>query len=167
MITVIDRGRPHGFTFDDILKYHGPLAPGGVAHAYKVMERAFPALNSGMPLERRDIRIETSFAGPGARDAFEMVTRAVTGERYRVDPDVGTAFASEGYRQRYVFRLSYGDRVATAILRSGHVRDEFLALGAKKDRSKDEEIHLAWLKEEMTERLMKLDSIAVYDLIVS
>lgn len=165
MITVIDGGRPHSFTFDDILNYHGPLAPGGVAHAYKVMERLFPALNGGGPIERRKIQIETSFAGPGARDAFEMVTRTVTGDRYRVASEVGAPFADVGYRQRYVFRATYGEVSATVILRPGHVRDEFLALGAVKNRSKDEEIHLAWLKQEMADRLMKLDATAVYDLV--
>ena len=68
------------------MRYHGPSSPGGAAHAFKVLERALPLLDPDAPCERREIVVETAFGGPGARDVFEMVTRAVTGERFRVDP---------------------------------------------------------------------------------
>lgn len=165
MITVLDGGRPHEFSFDEMLKYHGPVAPGGVAHAYKVLERAFGVLSPHTPPQRREIRFETSFGGPGARDAFEMVTRAVTGDRYLVDPKFGAAFTDVGHRNRYVFKVFHGDDSVTLMLRPGLVREEFLNLGAKKDRTSDENIHLAWLKDEMTARLMKLHATAVYDVL--
>ena len=85
-ITVAENGRPIAFTFADIMRYHGFGFPGGVAHAFKVMQRAFPLFDSGAAPERADLSMETPFPGPGARDAFEMVTRMVTGGRYRVDP---------------------------------------------------------------------------------
>jgi hypothetical protein len=44
-IDVIDRGQPISFSFEDVLKYHGPGSPGGVAHAFKVLERALPLLD--------------------------------------------------------------------------------------------------------------------------
>jgi len=165
MLTVLDNGRPHVFTFDEMLNYHGPVAPGGVAHAYKVMERAFARLCPHIPPTRQNIRIETSFGGPGARDAFEVVTRVVTGDRYTVDPAYGAPFTDVGHRNRYVFRIFHGDDMVTLMLRKGLVREEFLAFSAKKDRSADENIHLAWLKDEMTARLMKLHASAVYDII--
>lgn len=165
MLTVLDGGHPLQFSFDDLLKYHGSGSPGGVAHAYQVMQRAFAYLCPNIPPIRQDIRIETSFAGPGARDAFEMVTRGVTGGRYTVDPAYGTRFGDVGHRNRYVFCLFHQDKTVTLMLRPGLVREEFLALGAKQNRSYDEEIHLAWLKREMTERLMKLHASAVYDII--
>lgn len=165
MIIVLDGGRPHEFSFDEMLKYHGPIAPGGVAHAYKVLERAFCLLSPHTPPQRREIRIETSFGGPGARDAFEMVTRVVTGDRYTVDPTIGTPYSDVGHRNRYIFRVFHGQDKVTLMLRPGLVREEFLALGAKKDRSSDENIHLAWLKDEMTARLMKLHASAVYDVL--
>jgi hypothetical protein len=86
-IVVVERGEPIAFSFADLMKYHGPGSPGGVAHAFKVMERALPLLDPEGPPERRAISIETAFAGPGARDAFEMVTRAVTEERYAIVPE--------------------------------------------------------------------------------
>ncbi|NKQ40599.1 MAG: hypothetical protein HF962_03415 [Sulfurovum sp.] len=167
MLTVLDHGREYSFTFEEMLKYHGPIAPGGVAHAYKVMERAFAHLCPNTPPSRHDIRIETSFGGPGARDAFEVITRAVTSERYIVDKKFAKPFVNFGYRSRYIFRLFYGEDMVTLMLREGMVREEFLALGAKKDRSADENIHLAWLKEEMTARLMSHHASAVYDIVES
>jgi hypothetical protein len=85
-LRVHEDGQPIDFTYEAILDYHGRSAPAGVAHALKVMERAFPLLDPTGPLERREVVIATAFAGPGARDAFEAVTRAVTGDRYTVDP---------------------------------------------------------------------------------
>jgi hypothetical protein len=56
---------------------HGRSAIGGVAHGFKVMERALPLLVGGGLPERAGIVIDSAFGGAGARDAFEMVTRAV------------------------------------------------------------------------------------------
>ena len=78
MITVIDGGQPHKYSFDGMEKYHGPLAPGGIAFAYKMMQLAFPVFSPDGPIQRLELKIETSFPGLGVRDAFEMVTRAVT-----------------------------------------------------------------------------------------
>jgi hypothetical protein len=64
-ITVLESGKSISFGFDDLLKYHGPHYPGGVAHAFKVMELAFPLLDRKNLLERREISIITPFSGPG------------------------------------------------------------------------------------------------------
>ena len=123
-------------------------ASGGVAHAFKVMERAWPLLGTGgAPPERREITVRTAFGGPGARDAFEFVTRAVTGERYVVDgslarPEHGRA------RERFVFRLSCRDREVTLFLREGYVTDEFIDLARTDNRSAEEDARLSVLKRE-------------------
>ncbi|MEM6825504.1 MAG: hypothetical protein AAF566_10360 [Pseudomonadota bacterium] len=167
MITVLDRGYPRSFTFDDMLAYHGPDAPGGVAHAVKVMERTFPPLSPEAPLERRELAVRASFGGRGLRDAFELVTRAVTENRYSADAAHGTAFEDLGHRRGYVFRLGYRDRSVICVLRDGIVREEFLTLARKEAgaRTRDEQIHLNWLKEEMASRIMKLHATAVYDVV--
>ena len=43
-LVVVERGRRLAFSFEDLLRYHGPGSPGGVAHAFKVLERALPLL---------------------------------------------------------------------------------------------------------------------------
>lgn len=164
-ITVQENGTPISYTFDDILKYHGPGFPGGVAHAFKVMERTFPLLADGAPVERRSLAVETSFAGPGGRDAFEMVTRAVSRDAYRVDPGLGDPWRDQHPRQRYFFRVILGDRRVEAVVRPGLVRDEFVALGAKAGRTAEEEARLTHLKKEMADRLLPMDPAEVYELL--
>ncbi|MDQ3761210.1 MAG: hypothetical protein M3460_05780 [Actinomycetota bacterium] len=144
------------------MRYHGPGSPGGVAHAFKVMERVLPLLAPGGLPERREIEVETAFAGPGARDAFEMVTRAVTEGRYVVDdalarPELGRT------RERFVFRLGYRGRSVTVALREGYVGEEFLALARMEERTGEEESRLTVLKREMAELLLASPATEVYD----
>src|SRR5262249_4566042 len=70
-IEVADQGGTLTFTFEDLMRYHGPGSPGGVAHALKVLELSLPVLAPDELAERREIEVRTAFAGPGARDAFE------------------------------------------------------------------------------------------------
>ena len=38
-IEVLEEGKLLSFRFDEMLNYHGPGFPGGVAHGFKVMQR--------------------------------------------------------------------------------------------------------------------------------
>lgn len=161
-IEVLDRGQLITFSFEDILKYHGAGSPGGVAHAFKVLERALPLLDPEAPCERREIVVETAFGGPGARDAFEMVTRAVTGDRFRVDsalarPERGRAL------ERFAFRLRYRESHTTLTVREGFVSDEFIDLARTEERTADQERRLDLLKAEMADRVMSQPAGDVYD----
>ncbi|QRM33024.1 hypothetical protein [Microvirga sp. VF16] len=162
LITVLESGVAISFSFNDLLKYHGPHYPGGVAHALKVMELAFPLLDGGKLIERREIRITTPFPGPGARDAFEMVTRAVTDGRFTVDPMLSQTHRGDVLKG-YYFSLSYRDRAIAVLIKPGHVREDFIALGQKADRTPDEEAHLVLLKNEMTQRLLALPASEIYE----
>src|ERR1700761_9328919 len=84
-LAVEERDRTITFTFDDMMRYHGPHSPAGVAIAFKAMRRAFSVLSPGVSPPRRSISVRTAFRGPGARDGFEAVTRAVSDGRYIVD----------------------------------------------------------------------------------
>ena len=90
-IKVLEKGKEFSFSFEDMLNYHGVGYPGGVAHAFQVMRRAFPLLDDGKLLERREIELVTAFPGPGGRDAFELVTRCVSDGRIHVDKDMPEA----------------------------------------------------------------------------
>jgi hypothetical protein len=161
-IVVLDRGRPVCFSLEDLTRYHGFGSPGGVAHALRVMERAWPLLDPGAPPERRELTIATAFGGPGARDAFELVTRAVTEGRYVVDPalarhDLGPA------RERFVFRIGYRGRTVTLAVHEGFVTQELIDLARTDGRTRDEEARLDVLKREMAERVLGRPAHAVYD----
>ncbi len=161
-IDVREKGRLLAFSFDDMLKYHGPGSPGGVAQAFKILERAMPLISPDGPPERREIHVRTSFGGPGARDAFELVTRAVTGERYAVDPSLARPERGRTM-ERFVFELTYGEQSATLIVREGIVPDEFIELARKDGKTDDEKARLDQLKLEMVDRVMSLPADEVYD----
>jgi hypothetical protein len=160
-IDVVDGGRRLSFSYEDMMRYHGPGSPGGVAHAFKVMERAFPLLDPDGRLERREITVATAFGGPGARDGFETVARAVTGNRYVLDPKLARPERGTTL-ERFVFRVGYRKRSVTLVVREGFVTDEFIAL-ASKERSPEEEARLDLLKQEMAERVMSSPAADVYD----
>lgn len=166
-ITYLENGEAFTVSFAELLKYHGPGFPGGVAHGLKVMQRAFPLLDEGRPVERREIRIDTAFPGPGGRDAFEFVTRGLTDGRYVVDRSLGWDGIEESPKGRYYFRFTYRGTVVEVTIRPGHVRPEFLELARKENRTADDEVRLAALKREMGDRLVPLPPEDVYDAKVS
>ncbi len=64
-LPVVDDGRRLTYSLEDLMAYHGGGSPGGVAQAYKVLERALPLLSTDGPPERREISLRTPFGGPG------------------------------------------------------------------------------------------------------
>jgi len=163
LLRVREAGQDLVFGIADLNRYHGFGFPGGVAHGFKVLERALPLLADGAPPERREIAIRTAFRGPGARDAIELVTRATTDGRYVVDaalerPERGTTL------MRYVFVLTYRQTTLRLQIRDGIVRDEFIALGQKPDRTPEDEVRLAFLKQDMADRLLALPPADAYEI---
>lgn len=163
-LTVLENGHELRYDYADLMHYHGFGFPGGVAHAFKVMQRALPLLDAGHPPERREIDIRTAFRGPGARDAFEMVTRGLTEGRYAVDaalerPDRGETL------MRYVFVLTYRGTTVRLQICDGIVRDEFIGLGRKPDRTAEEDARLEYLKRDMADRLLALPAEEAYDVV--
>jgi hypothetical protein len=161
-IVVAERGQTLDFSFADMLRYAGPHSPGGVANAFKVMQRAFGVLSPDKPPTRRSVVVRTAFQGPGARDGFEAVTRAVSDGRYTVDlslarPDRGRLL------QNFVFQVGIGERTVTLLLRDGFVTDEFIELAGKPDRSDAEETRLDELKAQLAQRVMAAPADDVYE----
>lgn len=162
-VEVLDHGDLITISFDDLLKYHGRSFIGGVAHGFKAIQRALPLLAEGRPPERYEITILTAFPGPGARDAFEMVTRAVTGARYTVDLECGPPDVVESARGRYFFVFGYRGIVVEVALRAGVVRDEFVELIRSGASSAAERERLDWLKHDMADRMLAMAAEDVYD----
>jgi hypothetical protein len=165
-IAVVDRGQPLSFSFADLMAYHGPGSPGGVAHAFKVMERAFPLLDPGGAPERREISLRTAFGGPGARDAFELVTRAVTEGRLDVDPALARPERGRAL-ERFVFVMTHRERTVTLVAREGTVIDELIELARLDGRSAQQERRLDVLKQRMAHRVMARPATDVYDVVAA
>jgi len=162
-LLVEERGRLLEFSYTDMLCYAGPYSPAGVANAFKVMQRAFAALSPNQPPQRRSVVIRTAFQGPGARDGFEAVTRAVTDGRYTVEPALARPGRGRLLRS-FVFQISIAGRTATLLLRPGFVTAEFIDLAGKSDRSQTEEAHLDQLKTELARRVLAAPAEDVYDM---
>jgi hypothetical protein len=161
-LTVEERGQTITFTFDDLMRYHGSHSPAGVAMAFKVMQRAFEVLCPDRPPRRRSIIVRTAFRGPGARDGFEAVTRAVSDDRYVVDrslvrSDIGRL------REDFVFEVSIGERRVALLLRDGFVTDEFIDLARTDHRTEAQERRLDQLKAGLAQRIMACPAAEVYD----
>jgi hypothetical protein len=161
-LDVVDRGTLLSFTFEDLMRYHGPGSPGGVAIAFKVLELGLPLLEGGAPPERRAIVIHTAFGGPGARDAFEIVTRAVTDGRYVVDPELARPARGRAL-ERLVFALVHPRTTVTLLLRDGFVDDEFVELAGMQARGAALEARLDVLKRELAARVMAAPAAEVLE----
>ncbi len=161
-IVVVDSGREVSFSFADMVNYHGGGSPGGVAHAFKVLERSLPLLATTLRPERRAIVIETAFGGPGARDAFELVTRAVSDQRLILNPEMTRPELGRA-RERFVFRLRYGEHSVTVALRQGFVTSEFIDLTRRRHRTAPDERRLDAMKAEMAARVMAAPASQVYE----
>jgi hypothetical protein len=161
-LAVVDRDAVLSFTFEDLMRYHGPGSPGGVAIAFKVMELGLPLLGSRAAPARREIAVHTAFGGPGARDAFELVTRAVTEGRYVVDRELARPERGR-VLERFVFTLARPGATATLLLRPGFVHDEFVDLAATQSRTPSQEARLDVLKRDLAERVMACPAAEVLD----
>jgi hypothetical protein len=162
-LMVCDQGEPISISFEDLLKYHGRSSIAGVAHAFKAMERAFPLLSPGQPPERSGITVESGFPGGGARDAFEMVTRAVTEDRFRLASDPPAVEAPEAPGGHFFFRLGYRGSVVELVARAHLIPDEFLDVACKESPTPAEAERSRQLKEDMAARLLSLPADEVYD----
>ena len=149
MLEVVERGAVLRFSFEDVLRFHGGHSPGGAAIAYQVLARALPELGA---CERRAIVVETAFGGPGARDAFELVTRAVSDGRYRVVDELARPERGR-VLERFAWRLACGDRAVALVLCEGFVDEEFVDL-ARAQRDAAQEARLTELKRALAERVM-------------
>jgi len=162
-LVVLDQGASISISFDDLLKYHGRSSIAGVAHAFKAMERAFPLLSPEEPPDRYDITVESGFPGGGARDAFEMVTRAVTGDRYRLTSEPVGVGAPEAPGGHFFFRLAYRGTVVDLVARAGLIPEEFVRVACRETPTPAEAARAQQLKEEMADQLLSLPADEVYD----
>lgn len=163
-VVVLDEGRRLGFGFEEIVRYNGGRSPGGVALAFQALALGLPLLADGSLVERREVAVRSAFGGPGVRDAFEHVLRAVTAGHYAVDPDL--ARRENGHvRERFVFAMQHEEQIVTTVLREGFVTAEFVELAGLgiAGRSPDQEARLTVLKDELTARVMAVAPADVFD----
>lgn len=115
--------------FEDIKKYHGRGFLAMAAVTFKAMQAAFEALFHDKPPSREDISINSGHPGKGVRDAFEMVTRAVTRNAYTIDTNKPNARLNPGVDISYSFDIIAKDGSRAEIaLKEGILPDRFFEL---------------------------------------
>lgn len=117
------------FTFADVEKYHGQGSIGGAALGFQVLRAGLRALFPGAPPRRDEITIFTGHPGPGFRDAFELITRAVARNAYRVDTSRPEGRYNPFHPHAYSWSIASADgRTAELVLREGLIPPRFFEL---------------------------------------
>lgn len=113
-------------TWPALAAYHGQGALAMLALTFQALNGML-ALLPAIP-RREEIAVLSGHPGPGVRDAFEFVTRAVTRGAYTVDRTLPAARFNPHGPMSYSFRLTVGARTVSAELRDGILPPRFFAL---------------------------------------
>lgn len=165
-LKVRDRSDVLIIRFEDMVKYHGRLNIGGVALAFKVLEYAFAKLSPQEVPQRDKVAIFTAFPGSGAIDGFEMVTRAVTQDRFELDETFEAPGALPAVTGQFYFRITYRGKVLGLTPKRGLVPERFLELSRKHKAGQaapDDTIEFQGMKEALADALMGLAAKDVFD----
>jgi hypothetical protein len=114
--------------FADVERYHGQHSIAGAALGYQVLRAALAALHPDDLPRRGEVAIVTGHPGPGFRDAFELVTRAVTRQLYDVDVTRPDGRHNPFGAHAYSWSITSGDRAADLVLREGLIPHRFFEL---------------------------------------
>lgn len=153
-ITVLAEEEPIEIGFPMVAAYHGQSALAMAAMVFQAMRAAFDVLSPGKPPARADISIVSGHPGPGVRDSFEAVTRAVTRGAYTVDPSRPEARFAPGHDISYSFRITVGGRTAEIALLPDALPKRFFALVFAKSRTAEQERELSLLKRSIAKDVL-------------
>lgn len=128
MIQIYDGDDLLTFAFADVERYHGQGSIGGAALGFKVLEAGLAALCDGRPPRRDELTIVSGHPGPGFRDAFELVTRAVTRGALRVDTTLPDGRHNPFHEHAYSFAIGAERGSVEIVLRAGLIPHRFFEL---------------------------------------
>lgn len=123
-------------SFEDVEKYHGQAAIAMVAVTFKALQGGFAALLPYRLPQREELIINIGHPGPGVRDTFEMVTRAVTRGSFTVDTARPKARWSPYSELSYSFTIGLKDgREVELVLKEGVLPAAFFELSDRVRRA--------------------------------
>ncbi|MCK9914392.1 hypothetical protein MXD81_35075 [Microbacteriaceae bacterium K1510] len=153
--------------FDAVAAYHGQAALAMLAVTFQALRLALSTLSSSAPPRRGDISILSGHPGPGVRDAFEFVTRAVTRNAYVVDRSLPEGRLVPGANISYSFRITVDGRTAILSLRPDALPQRFFTLNFTPFRSPAEELELSALKRSIAKNVLATPAEALFTLAVA
>ncbi|MED4603756.1 hypothetical protein P9314_24300 [Paenibacillus validus] len=153
--------------FEDIRKYHGELALMAVAVGFRSQQAAFRVLYGDSAVERKAISVVSGHAGPGFRDAFEYVTRAVSRGAYQVDTDYPRGQYDPYRPQSYAFVIKGEGAGAVEVVLKEHFLPrefyDFLKKGREGTTTEQDAEVFGRLKLELAERALALPEQELLD----
>jgi hypothetical protein len=167
-ITVMGEEDPIEINFGAVAAYHGQGALAMLAITFRALELALKTLSPDRPAKRSDITILSGHPGPGVRDCFEFVTRAVTRGVYTVDRSLPKArLAPPPADLSYSFRVTIGGRAAEIAVLPGALPARFFALTFNPNRTAEEDAEARALRKAIAvdvlaasaEKLFELDIV--------
>lgn len=130
VVRVMGEEEPIDIGFDSVVAYHGQAALAMLAITFQGLRAALARLSPDATPQRSRITIVSGHPGPGVRDAFEFVTRAVTRNAYTVDRSLPEARLNPKADISYSFRITLDQRSIIAALRSDVLPARFFELNS-------------------------------------
>lgn len=154
IITVVAEEGPIEIDFPMVAAYHGQSALAMAAMVFQAMRATFALTSPDKPVARRDISIVSGHPGPGVRDAFEFVTRAVTRGAYTVDRSLPEARFVPGHDISYSFRITVAGKTTEVALLPDALPARFFELVFTKSRTAEQESELSDLKRSIAKDVL-------------
>lgn len=154
VITIEGEEEPIRIGFEALATYHGQGALAMLAVAFQAQVAALARLSPDGPVRRERLSVLSGHPGPGVRDAFEFVTRALTRGVYVVDRSLPEARLAPGFDISYSFWVTLDDRTVELALEPGVLPERFFALTFKRERSEAENAEARLLRRAIAEEVL-------------
>jgi hypothetical protein len=165
-ITVMGEEDPIEITFETIAAYHGQGALAMLAISFRAIELALKALSPDQPAKRSDITVVSGHPGPGVRDSFEFVTRAVTRGVYTVDRSLPDARLMPTADLSYSFQVMLGGKTAEIAVRPNALPARFFALTFNPNRTPEEDAEARRLRKSIAVDVLAASHDQLFELSV-
>ncbi len=162
MVSVMGEEEPISISYDFLAAYHGQSALAMLAITFQVLRATLPILSPDRPAPREGLSVLSGHPGPGVRDAFEFVTRAVTRGAYLIDRSLPDARFNPAANISYSFVISLGGRQVRAALNSGVLPTRFFELLSAKDKTDEDLAEFSRLKRSIAKHVLDQDAASLF-----
>jgi hypothetical protein len=165
-ITVMGEEDPIEIAFEAVAAYHGQGALAMLAVTFRAIEVGLKALSPDRPAKRSDITVVSGHPGPGVRDSFEFVTRAVTRGVYTVNRSLPDARLMPTADLSYSFHLMLGGKTAEIAVRTDALPARFFALTFNPHRTPEEDAEARRLRKSIAVDVLAASPDKLFELSV-
>ncbi|QAY94789.1 hypothetical protein CWB41_02735 [Methylovirgula ligni] len=161
-LTIAGEEEPIIIGYEAVAAYHGQSALAMLAITFQALRAILPVLSPDGPPPRAALSITSGHPGPGVRDAFEFVTRAVTRNAYVVDRSLPDARLNPQADISYSFVVSLGERRVRASLKEDVLPQRFFELLAIKEKTDAERAEFSQLKRAIAARVLAQEPVSLF-----